>query len=97
MPKITEEEKSWRKYKKFLESLYKESRIYRDLVFLSRIIKMFIYIGTGLSIIGLVIFEKPVTSLENLIYWLSGTIIGKIIALFVGLSLIIYGLEKPRS
>lgn len=92
----TEEETLFKRYKKFLENLYEESRIYRDLVYLSKIVRMIIYIATGVSIIFVVFFGKPLASLEYLVQWMSKTLIGRIIAVLVALCLIIYGLEKPR-
>lgn len=92
----TEEETFFKRYKKFLEDLYEESRIYRDLVYLSRVVKMIIYIATGISIILVVFFGKPMATLEHITHWMSETLLGRIIAILVALSLIIYGLEKPR-
>ena len=97
MSKKTEEETAFRRYKKFIENLYEESRLYRDLVLLSRVVKMIIYVAVGVSIIAVVFFGKPMASLESLVYWMSRTIIGRIVALLFGLSLIIYGLEKLRK
>ena len=96
MPRLTEEETFFRKVKKTLEDLFKESRLYRDIVYLSKIIKMLIYLGTGISIIIVVFLGKPFASLEDLIHWMSQTFPGRIIALFVAFCLIIYGLEKLR-
>jgi len=95
--KKLDEETLFRRYKHFLENLYKDSRIYRDLVYLSRVVKMVIYVATGASIIAVVFFGKPMASLEYLVDWMSRTIIGRVIALLIALSLIIYGLEKPRN
>jgi len=97
MPKTTEEESVFRKYKRFLESMYQESRIYRDLVYLSRIVKMLIYVMTGASIFIFVVLGKPMTSFEDLINLMTKTMYGRILALLIAFSLIIYGLEKPRD
>jgi len=90
------EEKLHRRMKKFLEDLFKESRLYRDLVYLSRIVKMLIYLGTGVSILIMASLGKPMGSLQDLLIWMTQTIFGRIIAIFIAFSLIIYGLEKLR-
>jgi hypothetical protein len=96
MPRLTEEETIYRRIKKTLEEWFRESRLYRDLVYLSKLVKMLIYLGTGISIIIVVFLGKPFASLEDLIHWMSQTFPGRIIALFVAFCLIIYGLEKLR-
>ena len=96
MPRLTEEETIYRRVKKTLEEWFKESRLYRDLVYMAKIVKMLIYFGTGISIIIVVFFGKPMASLEDLVHWMSQTIFGRLIALFIAFSLIIYGLEKLR-
>lgn len=95
MVKLTEE-KLHKRIKKFLEDLFKESRLYRDLVYLSKLVKMLIYLGTGASILIMVFFGKPGGSLDDLLAWMTQTIFGRIIAVFIAFSLIIYGLEKLR-
>jgi len=90
------EEKLHRRVKKFLEDLFKESRLYRDLVYLAKLVKMLIYLGTGISIIVVVFLGKPLGSLQDLLIWMSQTIFGRIVAIFIAFSLIIYGLEKLR-
>ena len=90
------EEKLHRRVKKFLENLFKESRLYRDLVYLAKLVKMLIYLATGISIIVVVFLGKPFASLEDLVNWMGQTIFGRIIALFIAFCLIIYGLEKLR-
>ena len=96
MPRLTEEETIYRRVKKTLENLFKESRLYRDLVYISKLVKMLIYLGTGISIIIVVSLGKPFASLENLVNWMSQTIFGRLIAIFIAFCLIIYGLEKLR-
>lgn len=86
-----------KEYKTFLERLYERSRIYRDLVFMSRVARMIIYLVLGISIIVLVLSGKPLVNIEKIIYWLSGNLIGRIIAIIFGVLLIIYGIEKPRG
>ncbi len=95
MSKLTEE-KLHRRIEKFLEDLFKESRLYRDLVYLSKLVKMLIYLGSGISILIMVFLGKPMGSLDDLVNWMSQTIFGRIIAVFIAFSLIIYGLEKLR-
>jgi hypothetical protein len=97
MPKSTEEESVFKKYKMLIENLYKESRLYRDLVYLSRFVRMFIYLATGASIFIFVVLGKPMASFEDLINLMTKTIYGRFIALLIAFSLIIYGLEKPRK
>jgi len=84
------------KYNRFIERIYENSKLYRDLVFFSRIVKMLIYVLTGASIIIVVLFGQPMASLEDLVSLMTRTLWGKVVALLVGLSLIVYGLEKPR-
>ena len=96
MTRLTDEETFFRKCEKTLEEWFKESRLYRDLVYLSKIVKMLIYLGTGISIIVVVFLGKPMTSLEDIVNWMSQTILGRIIAVFIAFCLIIYGLEKLR-
>ncbi len=97
MPKTTEEETVIKRYKKFIENLYKESRIYRDLVYFSKFMRMFIYIVTGASIFIFVVLGKPMASFEDLIYLMTKTLFGRVLALLIAFSMIIYGLEKPRK
>ena len=96
MAKLTDEETFFKRCKKTLEEWFKESRLYRDLVYISKLVKMLIYLGTGISIIVVVFLGKPMASLEDLVNWMSQTIFGRIIAIFIAFSLIIYGLEKLR-
>lgn len=96
MSKITEEETIFRRFEKTLEEWFKESRLYRDLVYLAKLVKMMIYLGTGVSILIMVFIGRPMGSLQDLLNWMSQTIPGRIIAVFVAFSLIIYGLEKLR-
>ena len=96
MPKATEEESFFKRYKKTLENLYDHSRVYRDLVYLSKVVRMSIYIVIGVSII-IAIFRNSYTTFDDLIYLMTRTIIGRILALLVGFSFIIYGFEKPRK
>ncbi len=84
------------KYNRFIERVYENSRLYRDLVFFSRIVKMLIYVLTGASIIIVVLFGQPMASFGDLVSLMTQTLWGKVVALLVGLSLIVYGLEKPR-
>jgi len=95
MSKSTEE-KLHRRVKKTLEEWFKKSRLYRNIVYLSKLVKMLIYLGTGLSIIIVVFLGKPMGSLEDLVNWMGQTIFGRIIAIFIAFCLIIYGLEKLR-
>jgi hypothetical protein len=94
--KAENEDTYFRRFKRFIERLYEHSRIYRDLVYLARIVKMLIYFGTGLSIIIVVFFGKPMGSLEDLVNWMSHTSYGRLIAIFIAFSLMIYGVEKLR-
>ena len=96
MKKTENEDTYFRRFKRFIERLYQHSRIYRDLVYLSRVVKMLIYFGTGLSIIIVVFLGKPMGSLEDLVNWMSQTFYGRLIALFIAFSLMIYGVEKLR-
>jgi len=96
MSRLTDEETFFNKVEKTLEKWFKKSRLYRDLVYLSKIVKMLIYLGTGFSIIIVVFLGKPFASLEDLVNWMSQTIFGRLIAIFIAFSLIIYGLEKLR-
>jgi len=91
------EEEFAEEYKTFLEKLYERSRIYRNLVFMSRIARMIFYLIFGVSIIFVVLSGKPIVTIERIIYWLSGNTIGKILAVVFGFLLIIYGIEKPRG
>lgn len=86
-----------KKYKEFLEKTYDHSPLYRSLVYLSRIARMILYIVIGASIIAVVLSEREMATLENLVYWLTKTTIGKIIAIIFGICLIVYGIEKPRK
>jgi len=95
MAKLTEE-KLHRRVKKTLEEWFKESRFYRDLVYISKLVKMLIYFGTGISIIVVVFLGKSMTSLNDIVNWMGQTILGRIIAVFIAFSLMIYGLEKLR-
>lgn len=95
--KVADEDTIFIKYKNFLERLYDHSRIYRDLVYLSKFMRMILYVFLGVSILVVILFQKPMSSFESLIGWLIKTPIGKFVALFFALSLIIYGIEKPRK
>jgi hypothetical protein len=95
--KIAEEDTLFIKYRDFLEKLYDESRLYRDLVYLSKFARMILYVFLGVSILADIFFQGPIGSFENLIYWLTRTSVGKIVALFFAMSLIIYGIERPRK
>jgi len=97
MPKTTEEESVIRRYRRFLENLYDESRIYRDLVYLSKVVRMLVYIVTGISIFVFVFSGKPIMTFENLVYVMTKTLSGRVIALLIGFCFIIYGLERPRK
>ncbi|MCX6821881.1 MAG: hypothetical protein NTW30_03830 [Candidatus Aenigmarchaeota archaeon] len=97
MQKTTEEETLFKRYKRFIENLYEESRLYRDLVYLSKFIRMFIYIVTGASIFIFVVLGKPMASFEDLIYLMTKTLYGRILALLIAFCFIIYGLERPRK
>jgi hypothetical protein len=94
--KTENEDTYFRRFKRYIEHLYEHSRIYRDLVYLSRIVKMLIYFGTGLSIIVVVFFGKPMSSLEDIVTWMGHTYYGRLIAIFIAFSLMIYGIEKLR-
>jgi len=96
MSKIKDEQSFFNKVEKTLETWFKKSRLYRDLVYLAKLVKMLIYLGTGISIIVVVFLGKPMSSLEDLVNWMSQTLVGRIIAVFIAFSLIIYGLEKLR-
>jgi hypothetical protein len=95
--KIAEEDTLFIKYKNSLEKLYNNCRIYRDLVYLSKFARMILYVFLGVSILAVIFFHGPIGSFEDLIYWLTRTPIGKVIALFFAVSLIIYGIERPRK
>lgn len=90
------EEKLHKRIKKTLEQWFKKSRFYRDLVYVSKLMKMLIYLGTGISILVVVFLGRPMSSLEDLVNWMSQTIFGRVVAIFIALCLIIYGLEKLR-
>lgn len=96
MSRLTDEETFFRRVEKTLEKWFKKSRLYRDLVYLSKLVKMLIYLGTGVSILIMVFIGKPMGSLQDLLTWMTQTIPGRIIAVFIAFSLIIYGLEKLR-
>ncbi len=96
MSGLTDEQSFFDKVEKTLEKWFKKSRLYRDLVYLSKLVKMLIYLGSGVSILIMVFLGKPMGSLEDLLTWMTQTIFGRIIALFIAFSLIIYGLEKLR-
>jgi hypothetical protein len=97
MPKPTEEESFFKRYRKTLENLYDHSRIYRDLVYLSKVVTMFVYIVTGASIIIFTLLGKPMTTFDSLIFLMTKTIPGRILALLIAFCFIIYGLERPRK
>jgi len=96
MSGIDDEQSFFNRVEKTLEKWFKKSRLYRDLVYLAKLVKMLIYLGTGVSILIMVFIGKPMGSLEGLLNWMSQTIFGRIIAVFIAFSLIIYGLEKLR-
>lgn len=96
MTRLTEEETIYRRIKNTLEEWFRESRLYRDLVYLAKIVKMLIYFSTGLSIVIVVFSGKTMGSLEDLVNWMSQTFWGRLIALFIAFSLMIYGVEKLR-
>ena len=96
MSGLTDEQSFFNRVEKTLEKWFKKSRFYRDLVYLSKIVKMLIYLGTGVSILVMVSIGKPMGSLQDLLNWMSQTIPGRIIAVFIAFSLIVYGLEKLR-
>jgi hypothetical protein len=58
---------------------------------------MLIYIITGSSIIIFALLGKPMTTFDDLIYLMTKTIAGRIIALLIAFCFIIYGLERPRK
>ncbi|NCS71260.1 MAG: hypothetical protein COY38_01915 [Candidatus Aenigmarchaeota archaeon CG_4_10_14_0_8_um_filter_37_24] len=84
-------------YKTALEKFYDRHVWYRHLVFLSRIARMVLYLLLGFSIVLLVTNGGRLKTFEAIVYDLVTTPIGKIIALFFGILLIIYGIEKPRG
>jgi hypothetical protein len=90
------EDTYFRRFKRYIENLYDHSRIYRDLVYVSKLVKMLIYFITGLSIIVVVFLGKPMASLEDIVTWMGHTSFGRIIAIFIAFSLMIYGIEKLR-
>ena len=96
MSGIDDEQSFFNRVEKTLEKWFKKSRLYRDLVYLSKIVKMLTYLGSGIMIIVVIFFGRPMASLEDLVNWMSQTIFGRIIAIFIAFSLIIYGLEKLR-
>ena len=96
MSKITEEESFFKRYRKTLENLYDHSRVYRDLVYLSKVVTMLVYIVTGASII-IAIFKNSYTTFDDLIYLMTRTTIGRILAPLIAFCFIIYGLERPRK
>ena len=96
MSGIDDEQSFFNRVEKTLEKWFKKSRLYRDLVYLSKLVKMLIYLGTGVSILIMVFWGKPVGSLQDLLTWMTQTVFGRIIAVFIAFSLIIYGLEKLR-
>ncbi len=91
------EEEVVEEYKDFLEKLYDRSKIYRNLVFMSRVARMIFYPILGDSIIFVVLSGKPLVTTEKIIYTLSSHPVGKILAVIFGFLLIIYGIEKPRG
>jgi len=90
------EDTYFRRFKKYIETLYETSRMYRDIVYLSRAIKMMIYFGTGFSIILVIVLGRPMSSLEDIINWMSQNYFGKFVAILIAFGLMIYGLEKLR-
>jgi len=94
---VCKEDKVVEEYKTFLEKLYERSRLYRDLVFLSRIARMLFYLILGISVIFVALSGKPLVTIEKIVYWLSEHTLGKIITVIFGFLLIIYGIEKPRG
>jgi hypothetical protein len=90
------EDTYFRRFKRYIENLYDTSRTYRDLVYLSKIIKMMIYFGTGFSIILVIVLGKRMSSLEDLVNWMSQNYFGKFVAVLIAFGLMIYGLEKLR-
>jgi hypothetical protein len=97
MQKTTEEESAFRRYRRFLENLYDKSRLYRDLVYMSKVVRMSIYIITGVSIIIIALSGKPMATFDDLISLMTRTVYGRVLALLIAFSFIIYGLEKPRK
>ncbi len=96
MKKSDSEDTYFERFKRYIENLYEHSRFYRDLVYLSKIIKMMIYFGTGFSIILVIVLGKPMGSLEDLVNWMSQNYFGKFIAVLIAFGLMIYGIEKLR-
>ena len=94
---VAEEDTIVIKYRKFLEKLYDKCRWYRDLVYMSKFARMILYVFFGISILVVIFSEKPMNSFESLIEWLTRTPLGKMVALFFAVTLIIYGIERPRK
>jgi len=84
-------------YKSHLERYYDKHKWYQHLVFLSRVARMILYLFLGISIILFIMNGSKLRTFDNFIYGLVATTIGKIIAIFFGILLIIYGIEKPRG
>lgn len=97
MKKAEYEEKIITEYKTALSKFYEKHKWYQDLVFLSRIARMLLYMLLGFSIIVFVINGGEIRTFEELIYELVSFPLGKIAALIFGFLLIIYGIEKPRG
>jgi len=94
--KTENEDTYFRRYKRFIEHLYDTSRCYRDLVYLSKLVRMFIYIATGASILAVVLFNYPMATFEDIVQWLTKNSVGRLFAILIAFCLIIYGIEKPR-
>ena len=96
MERVKNEDTYFGRFKKYIENLYETSRTYRDLVYLSKVIKMMIYFGTGFSIILVIVFGKPMSSFEDIVNWMSQNYFGKLVAILIAFGLMIYGVEKIR-
>lgn len=86
-----------REYKTVLEHFYEKHRWYQYLVFMSRIVRMSLYVLLGTSVVLFVINKGRLQTFESFVYDLVATPLGKIAALIFGILLIIYGIEKPRG
>jgi type IV secretory pathway VirB2 component (pilin) len=86
-----------KKYSKKIESLYEKSKIYKSLVQLSRITKMVLYLILGGSIFFVSISSSEIMNVDDIVSWLTSSLLGRVAAALLGILLMIYGIEKPRK
>jgi hypothetical protein len=64
---------------------------------MSRIARMILYFVLGSTIILVAVQTENFITFDEIVLWLSSNVMGKIITVFLGILLIIYGIEKGRN